>query len=782
MDEQYDPNLIGSLRAPTADSSGSDSETYDPNLIGNLRGSGAQASAPAAKNPSTGSGKKTTSAPRVAASTPYIKSATPISPQNEWANKSWGDVGKSFVKNLAPSTVEGVKNIVNSGVNWRDTLSGLGQLATGLGSQAAGAIGVTQDAAKKAKTEAVANALEQHYKNVYGGLLHGDTSGIKQGLATSPFDMVMDASTLVGGPGDALKLAGIGAKAAGLAETASALGKAGKVASTVGSYLNPVENSIRLARGLTNIPGSIIRGVHSIPTGVAPELLKTASKAGANPFSAEGRAYASHWAGIGTPSDLQTAAQSANRAINAESQNGHFAAINNAPNVQPLHSTALGAVSEAKKAVAPGGVDIGMFDPASKAINKAEELIKAHAEQAAAGTPGYSGVAGMDLLKRSITDLASAESNPVAQGALWQIAAGVKKSITDAYPGYQDVMDASREAMNRSNDIFKTLGLKDKTAASSSISKALNASKNDRGLSLIKELSSKDSRIPYMLAGQATQELGQHNLLNALLAGPAAAALHHPLGILVPFAASSPKLAGALHYGAGLVGGAAENATRLSKLPYYASRPEAIQETQEAPPPPENAPEKNDTLAQAKKEISNIESGGSGGYGAIGPPIPGRKDVAYGKYGVMGNNLPGWTKKYYGRELTPEEFLQDPVAQEAVFEGEFGGYLKSGMSLKDAKSKWFTGRTYDKAVADKAYDKATGMTVQDYVNAGTAATGGRIQRASGGRAGQSHEQLVNRLMTMAKQAKKVTDKSTEPLLNAPDEAIVKALDVAKQAI
>ena len=35
---------------------------------------------------------------------------------------------------------------------------------------------------------------------------------------------------------------------------------------------------------------------------------------------------------------------------------------------------------------------------------------------------------------------------------------------------------------------------------------------------------------------------------------------------------------------------------------------------------------------------------------------------------------------------------------------------------------------------------------------------------------------------MAKNAKKVSDKRTEPLLNAPDEAIVKALDIAQQAI
>jgi hypothetical protein len=37
-------------------------------------------------------------------------------------------------------------------------------------------------------------------------------------------------------------------------------------------------------------------------------------------------------------------------------------------------------------------------------------------------------------------------------------------------------------------------------------------------------------------------------------------------------------------------------------------------------------------------------------------------------------------------------------------------------------------------------------------------------------------------MEMAAQAKKVTDKTTEPLLNAPDEHIVKALAVANKAI
>ena len=46
----------------------------------------------------------------------------------------------------------------------------------------------------------------------------------------------------------------------------------------------------------------------------------------------------------------------------------------------------------------------------------------------------------------------------------------------------------------------------------------------------------------------------------------------------------------------------------------------------------------------------------------------------------------------------------------------------------------------------------------------------------------SHEELVNRLMKLAERAKKAENNQTEAILNVPDEAVAKALDVAKQAI
>jgi len=60
--------------------------------------------------------------------------------------------------------------------------------------------------------------------------------------------------------------------------------------------------------------------------------------------------------------------------------------------------------------------------------------------------------------------------------------------------------------------------------------------------------------------------------------------------------------------------------------------------------------------------------------------------------------------------------------------------------------------------------------------------GGRIGRASGGKVAHNIQPLVSRLMGLAEQAKKSTDSSTKPLLDAPDASIVKALRVANQAI
>lgn len=102
------------------------------------------------------------------------------------------------------------------------------------------------------------------------------------------------------------------------------------------------------------------------------------------------------------------------------------------------------------------------------------------------------------------------------------------------------------------------------------------------------------------------------------------------------------------------------------------------------PPPGKN--ETSDDLERARASIARIESGGN--YKAMGPMTGG--DRAYGRYQIMGSNIPTWTKAALGRSMTPDEFLADPEAQDAVFNDRFGGYMnKYGPS--GAARAWFAG-------------------------------------------------------------------------------------------
>ena len=75
----------------------------------------------------------------------------------------------------------------------------------------------------------------------------------------------------------------------------------------------------------------------------------------------------------------------------------------------------------------------------------------------------------------------------------------------------------------------------------------------------------------------------------------------------------------------------------------------------------------------------------------------------------------------------------------------------------------------------------TGRVLQTDHQPEANASGGRTERASGGRI-MDHDAEADRLVRAADMAKNGVNKTTEKLLDVPDEAIIKALDVAQQAI
>ena len=116
----------------------------------------------------------------------------------------------------------------------------------------------------------------------------------------------------------------------------------------------------------------------------------------------------------------------------------------------------------------------------------------------------------------------------------------------------------------------------------------------------------------------------------------------------------------------------------------------------------------------AGQAIAGIESQGgpNGGYGAVGPPANSKGNRAYGKYQVLDTNIGPWTQEVLGRPMTPQEFLANPQAQDAVFQAKFGQYQQK-YGPEGAARAWFAG---EGGMNNPNAADVNGMTVQGYGN------------------------------------------------------------------
>lgn len=88
--------------------------------------------------------------------------------------------------------------------------------------------------------------------------------------------------------------------------------------------------------------------------------------------------------------------------------------------------------------------------------------------------------------------------------------------------------------------------------------------------------------------------------------------------------------------------------------------------------------------------IASIESAGSGDYSAVGPTHP-KMGRALGRYQVMEANIGPWSQAALGQAISPEQFLADPKAQDAIFDHQFGSYVDQFGSPAAAAQAWFAG-------------------------------------------------------------------------------------------
>jgi len=121
-------------------------------------------------------------------------------------------------------------------------------------------------------------------------------------------------------------------------------------------------------------------------------------------------------------------------------------------------------------------------------------------------------------------------------------------------------------------------------------------------------------------------------------------------------------------------------------------------------------------LANAMQAIANLESRGSGGYSAKGPMVKSgmyKGERALGRYQVMPGNLPQWSKEALNRNVSPEEFLNNPEIQDVIVAVQFLKNMEKFGNWDDAASVWFTGRPVK--TGGKARD-SLGTSGNEYVD------------------------------------------------------------------
>ena len=122
------------------------------------------------------------------------------------------------------------------------------------------------------------------------------------------------------------------------------------------------------------------------------------------------------------------------------------------------------------------------------------------------------------------------------------------------------------------------------------------------------------------------------------------------------------------------------------------------------------------TFEQFFRAIAEQESGNN--YKAIGPVVRGNR--AYGKYQVMDFNIPSWTKQHYGKSLTPQQFLNNSAAQEAVARGVLKGYWDK-YGIRGAASAWYSGNP---KLHNSTSKQSGGPSIKAYVDSVISKAGG----------------------------------------------------------
>lgn len=399
----------------------------------------------------------------------------------EYSAMPWKEVLAKGGEEFLPSAGRALKAIPSAIYNYPETIAAI----------------------KKAGLGNIVESIVEPYKAIGKAVLPtslgGDTGELKKMIAEDPYSVLstVPVGGAIGAFGKGLGAAGTIGKVAG-----APLRAAGYVTSKVS---DPLGTIVGAGSGLAGLGPAAYRRARLVGTGVEDYPFEMAYKAGAAPSGDIGKAAFNQFAsGTGDVNEFAIKAQNAAKAIRnqeisdwSKSKGAMTGAF-----TQPLPYTLVhDAINDYRKTRLPArGFGMESADAAHEALDKIERnILKRQLPQNAAHP--INTLAGFDQLKQELWDASQMAGSDMEKNAILAAHRGVKDTLTNVAPEYENLMNRWREIDTNIKNITKSLGATDKVAANNALARFVKQQKTPEGRDLIAKLAEHEPELPYMAAG-----------------------------------------------------------------------------------------------------------------------------------------------------------------------------------------------------------------------------------------------------------------------------------------
>jgi len=311
------------------------------------------------------------------------------------------------------------------------------------------------------------NQVKDYFVDRYGGI-----DNLLKSLESDPVGVAVDVSVLFGGAGAGLK----GISGAG---KVSAIGKAGKVASTIGRAIDPITATTKAIKTIGIVPKKIMGtlGAESlgVTTGAGGEIIRTAFRSG----KTASKEFTEALRGITTKDNVLTASRDAlqtlknTRSTTYQNQLNEISKIKQVINATPLRAKIDGLLKDFNITRNKKGIlDFSKSKIADTSEAKRIQAVVDETLKWKNNTP-----AGLDILKQRLDDFFT----PSGQGRALtgSIRSEVKSLLSKNVKGYDAMVKGYEETSKLIKEIESSLSLKAGTSADTTIRKLASALKRD---------------------------------------------------------------------------------------------------------------------------------------------------------------------------------------------------------------------------------------------------------------------------------------------------------------